>query len=413
MKISPKDAIYMDNHATTRIDPRVLDSMMPYLTDAYGNAASRTHAFGWQAEEAVQQAREQVAALLGARPKEIVFTSGATEADNLAIKGVVRFRAMKPAGDQACGRIVTMSTEHHAVLDSCRVLQRRNEARVLYLAPRSDGLLDLQALRDAVAEPTALVSIMHANNEIGVLQPIDEIADIAHQAGALFHTDAAQSAGKIALDVDADGIDLASISAHKMYGPKGVGALYVRARDRRVRLAPEMDGGGHERGMRSGTLNVAAIVGFGRACEIAARERAEEAERIRGLRDLLYRRLTAELDQVTVNGSLERRLAGNLNVSFACVEGESLLMGLPDIALSSGSACTSASLEPSYVLRAIGVDDELAHSSLRFGIGRFNTEEEIAVVADRVVSEVRRLRKLSPLYRHQPSSVSLESREAL
>jgi len=413
MRTPPKHSIHMDNHATTRTDARVLDVMMPYLAEAYGNAASRTHAFGWQAEEAVQQAREQVAGLIGARPKEIVFTSGATESDNLAIKGVVRFRAMKAGAYDTGACIVTMSTEHHAVLDSCRALQRRNEARVAYLAPRSDGLIDLDALRAAVDESTSLVSIMHANNEIGVLQPIREIAKIAHEAGALFHSDAAQSAGKIPLDVDADGIDLASISAHKMYGPKGVGALYVRAREPRVRLAPEMDGGGHERGMRSGTLNVAGIVGFGKACEIAAEERAEETERIQGLRDRLYRLLADGLDQVTVNGSLEQRLAGNLNVSFACVEGESLLMGLSDIAVSSGSACTSASLEPSYVLRAIGVSDELAHSSLRFGIGRFNTAEEIATVAERVIAEVKRLRKLSPLYRPEMSESVVESRGSL
>lgn len=412
MKQPSKGAIYLDNHATTRIDPRVLEAMMPFLTDAYGNAASRTHAFGWQAEEAVERAREQVAALIGARPREIVFTSGATEADNLAVKGRVRFERAR-SGKPDPARVVTLATEHHAVLDPCRALERSGEARVVYLVPRRDGLLDRERLTDALEQPATLVSVMHANNEIGVLQPIREIAELAHRAGALFHTDAAQSAGKVPLDVEADGIDLASLSAHKLYGPKGVGALFVRARNPRVRLLAELDGGGHERGMRSGTLNVAGVVGFGRACEIALEERDEEAERIRSLRDLLLERVVAGLDQVTVNGSLEQRLPGNLNLSFAHVEGESLLMGLHDVAVSSGSACTSASLEPSYVLRAIGVSDELAHSSLRFGIGRFNTREEILVSADRVIAEVKRLRKLSPLYRAEAPPAPLEGRHSL
>ncbi len=392
-----KTAIYMDNHATTRIDPRVLEAMMPSLTENYGNPASRTHDAGWQAEQAVDHAREQVARLIGARAKEIVFTSGATEADNLAVKGVVRMAARKRQGKLA--QVITVATEHHAVLDPCKVLEERGEAEILRLRPDAGGLIDPEAVRAAMTDCTVLVSVMHANNEIGVIAPIREIGAIARERGVFFHTDAAQSVGKIPFDVEKDCIDLASLSAHKFYGPKGVGALYVRARDPRVRLAAEMDGGGHERGMRSGTLNVPAIVGLGAACEIAAAERDSEAERVSALRDRLLERLGAEIDQIGINGDFGHRLPGNLNLSFACVEAESLLMGLRDIALSSGSACTSASLEPSYVLRALGLSDEAAHSSIRFGVGRFNTGAEIEIVADRVIAEVKRLRALSPHYK--------------
>ena len=385
--------IYLDNHATTRPDPRVVAEMMPYLTEVYGNPASRTHAFGWDAEKAVEVARARVARAIGARPNEIVFTSGATESDNLAIKGALEFRRER-------GRhVITVATEHKAVLDTCRRLEREGKAEVTVLRPLPSGLLDLDGLRAAVRPDTVLVSVMHANSEIGVIQSIADAGAIAHEVGAVFHTDAAQSVGKIPVDVDSMNVDLLSLSAHKLYGPKGVGALFVRARERRTRLNPQMDGGGQERGMRSGTLNVPGIVGLGAACEIAVAGMAEEARRVRGLRDRLRERLFAELDEIRLNGDLERRLPGNLNVSFGCVEGEALLMSLKDVALSSGSACTSASLEPSHVLRAIGVRDELAHGSIRFGIGRFNDEREIDTVAERVITEVRRLRAQSPLYR--------------
>jgi len=392
---SRRASIYMDNHATTRLDPRVLDAMMPYLRDHYGNAASRTHSYGWEAEAAVERARTQVAALIGASPKEIVWTSGATESDNLAIKGVVRFAQASAAKPH----IVTVQTEHKAVLDTCKTLERRGEARVTYLKPDPRGLIAPEQVEAALRPETVLVSIMHANNEIGVIQPIGEIGAVAREHGAFFHTDAAQSVGKIPVDIDAMHVDLLSISAHKLYGPKGAGALFVRSRAPRVRLAAEIDGGGHERGMRSGTVNVPGVVGLGTACELAGLELPAEAERVTRLRESLRSGLFAALDQIQVNGDLERRLPGNLHVSFACVEGESLLMALDDIALSSGSACTSATLEPSYVLKAIGTDDELAHSSLRFGLGRFTTAEEIDRVVERVVHEVRRLRALSPLYR--------------
>jgi len=384
--------IYLDNHATTRLDPRVLDAMMPYLTEHYGNAASRTHAYGWAAEEGVDKARKQVAALIGARSKEIVFTSGATESNNLAVKGVLDFYSER--GDH----IVTVKSEHKAVLDACRRLERAGLATVTYLKPDSRGLIDPRQVAEALTDRTVLVSVMHANSEIGVIQPLAEIGRITREAGVLFHTDAAQSAAKIPIDVDAMGVDLLSLSGHKIYGPKGVGALFVRAREPRVRLTPIIDGGGQEKGLRSGTLNVAGIVGLGAACEIGAAEMAEESHRVAALRDRLCRRLTTELDEVTVNGAMDPRLPGNLNLSFAFVEGESLLMGLREVALSSGSACTSASLEPSHVLRSIGLADEAAHSSIRFGLGRFNTAEEIELVADRVVAEVKRLRGFSPLY---------------
>jgi len=366
---------------------------MPYLTGRFGNAASRTHAFGWEAEEGVEKARAQVAALIGAHSREIVWTSGATESDNLAIKGALQFHRGK-------GRhIVTVATEHKAVLDSCKALVRDGLADVTTVKPRHDGILDLAALESAITDKTVLVSVMHANNEIGVLQPIAEIGALCRRKGVLFHSDAAQSAGRIAIDVEAMHVDLLSMSAHKMYGPKGVGALYVRSRNPRVRLTAQMDGGGHEHGLRSGTINVAGVVGMGAACAIAGAEMVQEAERLLALRERLRSGLFAHLDQLRVNGDLERRLPGNLNVSFACVEGESLMMGLRELAVSSGSACSSATLEPSYVLRSIGVGEELAHSSIRFGIGRFNTEEEIDYAVGRVVAEVRRLRGLSPFYR--------------
>lgn len=390
---SPARPVYLDNHATTRPDPRVVEAMMPFLTEAYGNAASRTHGYGWEAEAAVEAAREAVAAVIGARPREIVFTSGATESDNLAIKGLLDFQRER-------GRhIVTVETEHKAVLDTCRRLERSGHAEVTYLKPRGDGLLDLDDVATALRPDTVLLSVMHANSEIGVLQPIAEIGAIARDAGVLFHTDAAQSVGKVPVDVDAMRIDLLSMSAHKLYGPKGCGALFVRGRDPRVRLTPMMDGGGQERGLRSGTVNVPGVVGLGAACRVASEDMAEESTRILGLRERLRRRLEAELDEIRFNGDLERRLPGNLNVSFACVEGEALLMSLKDVALSSGSACTSASLEPSHVLRAIGLRDDLAHGSIRFGIGRFNDEREIDYVAERVISEVQRLREQSPVYR--------------
>jgi len=385
--------IYLDHHSTTPLDPRVLEAMMPYLTDRFGNAASRTHAFGWEAEEGVEKARKQVAAAVGAEPREIVWTSGATESDNLAIKGVLPF--LRERGRH----IVTMATEHKAVLDSCKALERDGAARVTRLKPRADGLLDLSALEAAIKPDTVLVSVMHANNEIGTVQPVEAVGEVCRRRGVLFHCDAAQTAGRLPIDVGQMKIDLLSMSAHKIYGPKGVGALYVRSRNPRVRLQAQIDGGGHERGMRSGTLNVAAIVGMGAALEIAVAERDTENARVVALRERLRRGLWEGLDQLVLNGDLERRLPGNLNVSFAHVEGESLMLGLREIAVSSGSACSSATLEPSYVLRSLGVRDEMAHSSIRFGIGRFNTEEEIDYAIGRVVAEVTRLRSLSPFYR--------------
>ncbi|HET8636694.1 MAG TPA: IscS subfamily cysteine desulfurase, partial [Acidobacteriaceae bacterium] len=369
--------IYMDNQATTPLDPRVLEAMMPWLTTKFGNAASRSHSFGWEAEAAVDHARKQVAALIGASPKEIVFTSGATESDNLALKGIAE------AYSERGNHIITQVTEHKAVLDTCHRLEKSG-GRITYLPVNSDGLISLDDLRSAIDDTTILVSIMAANNEIGVIQPIAEIGQICRERNVFFHSDAVQAAGKISLDVNAMNIDALSLSAHKLYGPKGVGALYVRRRSPKVEIAEQINGGGHERGMRSGTLNVPGIVGFGQACEIAAHEIAAEAERLRRLRDRLRQRLESALDQVRVNGTIdpEQRLPGNLNMSFAGVEGEALLMGLNDVALSTGSACTSASLEPSYVLRALGLGDEIAHSSLRFGLGRFNTEAEVDYTAD-------------------------------
>lgn len=385
----------MDNHATTRVDPRVLEAMLPFFTEQFGNASSRNHAFGWEAEAAVDKAREEVASLIGATSKsEIIFTSGATESDNLALKGVAEAYAHK--GDH----IVTCVTEHKAVLDSCNALEKRG-FRVSYLPVDRDGLVGCEQLHEALTDKTILVSIMAANNEIGTLQPVKEIGRIVKEKGILFHTDAAQAAGKIRLDVEEIGADLLSLSGHKMYGPKGVGALYVRSKKPPIKVNPVIDGGGHERGMRSGTLNVPGIVGLGMACRIAEKELAVEAERLVILREQLKNGILHNLDEVYVNGHATRRLPGNMNMSFACVEGESLLMALKDIAVSTGSACTSASLEPSYVLRALGLDDELAHTSIRFGLGRFNTAEEVGYAVDRVVQEVRRLRALSPLYKAQ------------
>ena len=383
--------IYMDCHATTPVDPRVLEAMLPYFRDRFGNAASRNHSFGWQAEEAVEAARKQIAGLIGATAREIVFTSGATESDNLAIKGAARMYREK--GDH----IITVVTEHKAVLDTGKHLQKEG-FQVTFLPVGRDGLVDLDRLRDAITPKTTVISVMAANNEIGVVQPIAEIGRIARERGVLFHTDAVQAAGKIPFDVEAMNVDMASLSAHKMYGPKGVGALYVRRRNPRVLLEPIIDGGGHERGMRSGTLNVPGIVGMGQASAIARADMAEEGRRVAALRDRLLAGMRNGLDEIFVNGSMEQRLPGNLNVSFAYVEGESLLMGISDVAVSSGSACTSATLEPSYVLKALGVGDELAHSSIRFGLGRFNTEEEVDYVAGKMVQVVTRLREMSPLY---------------
>jgi len=398
-----KKPVYMDNHATTRVDSRVLDAMLPYFTEKFGNAASRNHSFGWEAEEAVDRSRNQIAALIGAKPKEIIFTSGATESDNLAIKGVVEF--YKDKGNH----IISCVTEHKAVLDSCRALERAGKATVTYLPVDKYGMVDPDAVRRAITDKTVLITIMWANNEIGTIHPIAEIGKIAKEKGIVFHTDAVQAIGKVPVDFEKAGVDLASITAHKIYGPKGIGALYVRSKGPRVRLTPQMDGGGHERGMRSGTLNVPGIVGLGAACEISGKEMPDEAQRLIQLRSQLQAGLFERLDEIYVNGHPTERLPGNLNVSFAYVEGESLLMGINDIAVSSGSACTSATLEPSYVIRALGIDDELAHSSIRFGLGRFNTLEEVDYVTDRVSKEVKRLREMSPLYEMAKEGIDLKS----
>lgn len=392
--------IYLDHHSTTPMDPRVLEAMLPWFVEKFGNSASRTHSFGWEAEEAVEKARGEVAALIGAEAREIVWTSGATESDNLAIKGTLQFHRAKG------NHVVTVATEHKAVLDSCKALSRDGLADVTYLKPDADGLVSADLIQSALTDRTVVVSVMHANNEIGVIQPISEIGKLCRDRGVLFHTDAAQSLGKVPIDVRSMNVDLLSMSAHKCYGPKGVGALFVRMKNPRVRITSQMDGGGHERGMRSGTLNVPAIVGMGAACTIAAKEMETENVRVLALRQRLWAKLSAELDQIRLNGDPQRRLAGNLNVSFAHVEGESLMMGLREIAVSSGSACSSATLEPSYVLRAIGVSDDLAHSSIRFGIGRFNTEEEIDHVASRVIAEIHRLRRLSPFYKPSASPLA-------
>jgi cysteine desulfurase len=380
--------VYLDHHATTPVDPRVVNAMLPFFGLNFGNAASRAHSFGWAAEKAVEHARKRVAHLAGAQPREIVFTSGATESNNLAIKGAAE-------ANPARNHFITLATEHRAVLDPLRHLERQG-SRVTVLEPSPDGLLDLDQLRGAILPETLLVSVMYANNEIGVLQPVAEIGALCRERGVLFHCDAAQAFGKLPVDVNALKIDLMSASAHKLYGPKGIGFLYVRRSAPRFQLAAQMDGGGHEYRLRSGTLNVPAIVGFGEACAVCAREMPEEAARLALWRDRLLARLTAALDGVTVNGSLVHRLPGNLNLSFAGVDAETLLMALPDIALSTGSACTSGTPEPSHVLRALGVSDELAHSSIRIGLGRFNTEEELDHTAHRLIESVKKLRTLSP-----------------
>ncbi len=396
--------IYMDNHATSPMDPRVLEAMLPYFSVKFGNAASRNHSFGWEAEQGVEQAREQIARLIGATAKEIIFTSGATESNNLAIKGIAEM--YRERGNH----IITQGTEHKAVLETCKRLEKYGY-RVTYLPVKADGLIDLDDLRRAIDDKTILVTIMSANNEIGVIQPVAEIGNICHEKGVIFHTDAVQAVGKIPVDVQAMNIDVLSLTAHKIYGPKGVGALYVRRRNPRVQIAAQIDGGGHERGMRSGTLNVPGIVGLGKACAIAQEEMATEAVRLRAMRDHLRARLEAELDYVEVNGSWEHRLPGNLNMSFIYVEGESLLMGINDVAVSSGSACTSATLEPSYVLKALGLGDDVAHSSIRFGLGRFNTMAECDYVADKVIGIVKKLRELSPLYEMVKEGIDLSKIE--
>ena len=395
--------IYLDNNATTPLDPRVLEAMLPYFTSKFGNAASRNHAFGWVAEEGVDYAREQVAKLIGCTEKEIIFTSGATEADNLAIKGVYEMYAEKG------NHIITATTEHKAVLDTCKHLEKQG-AKVTYLNVKEDGLIDLAELEAAMTPETILVTIMYGNNEIGVIQPIKEIAAIAHQHGALFFTDATQAVGKIPVNVIEDGIDLMAFSAHKMYGPKGVGALYVRRKNPRVKVTSQMDGGGHERGMRSGTLNVPGIVGLGKACELCRLEMDEEAKRLSALRDKLEAALTT-MEESYVNGSTAHRLPHVANISFKYVEGEGLMMAMKDLAVSSGSACTSASLEPSYVLKNLGLSDELAHSSIRFGLGRFTTEAEVDYAIENTKKAVNHLRDLSPLWEMFKEGVDLSKIE--
>jgi cysteine desulfurase len=395
--------IFMDNHSTTPLDPRVLEEMLPFFTDKFGNAASRNHAFGWAAEEAVEYARERIAKLIGAQSeKEIVFTSGATESDNLALKGVAEF--YKEKGNH----IITTVTEHKAILDTCKRLEKEGFT-VTYLPVDKAGLVSPEQVKNAITDKTILVSIMLANNEIGTVQPLAEIGKITRERGVLLHTDAVQGIGKVEFDVQKMNVDLASLTAHKMYGPKGVGALYVRRSKPRVRIVAQMDGGGHERGMRSGTLNVPGIVGFGKAAEIMLQEGKEENARILRLRERLRSKLQEALPECFLNGSLEHRLPGNLNLSFAFVEGEAMMMAIKDVAVSSGSACTSASLEPSYVLRSLGVGDELAHSSIRFGIGRFNTEEEIDYVAELVIAKVKHLRDMSPLWEMHQEGIDLKS----
>ncbi|MDB5137388.1 MAG: IscS subfamily cysteine desulfurase [Mucilaginibacter sp.] len=395
--------IYLDNNATTPMDPRVLEAMLPYFNQKFGNAASRNHAFGWVAEEAVDYAREQVAKIIGANEKEIIFTSGATEADNLAIKGV--FEMYKDKGNH----IITTTTEHKAVLDTCNHVEKLG-GRVTYLPVQADGLVNLQELEAAMTSETILVSVMYGNNEIGVIQPIKEIAAIAHKYGALFMTDATQAVGKIPVDVIADGIDLLAFTAHKIYGPKGVGALYVRRKGPRVKVTAQMDGGGHERGMRSGTLNVPGIVGFGKACELCMQEMEGEAKRLSALRDKLQTSLL-QLEESYVNGNVEHRLPHVANISFKYVEGEGLMMAMKDLAVSSGSACTSASLEPSYVLKSLGLSDDLAHSSIRFGLGRFTTEEEVDYAIEVTKKSVTHLRDLSPLWEMFKEGIDLDSIE--
>jgi cysteine desulfurase len=396
--------IYMDNHATTPMDPRVLDAMLPYFGKIFGNAASRNHQFGWEAEQAVDKAREQVAKLIGCTPKEIIFTSGATESNNLAIKGIAEM--YRERGNH----IITQVTEHKAVLDTCKKLERQG-FEVTYLPVETDGLVSIERLKAAITDKTILVTIMFANNEIGVVQPVEEIGKLCHEKGIIFHTDGVQAVGKIPVDVQKDNIDVLSLTAHKIYGPKGVGALYVRRRNPRVQITEQINGGGHERGMRSGTLNVPGIVGLGAACKIAGAEMEAEAKRLAELRDYLKAKFEDALDYVHVNGNMDHHLPGNLNMSFVHVEGESLLMGINDVAVSSGSACTSATLEPSYVLKALGLGDDVAHSSIRFGLGRFNNKAEVDYVSDKVIDVVRHLREMSPLYEMVKEGIDLSKIE--
>lgn len=395
--------IYLDNNATTKPDPQVVEAMLPYFTEFYGNAASRNHSFGWKAEEAVDYARQQVADLINANSKEIIFTSGATESNNLAIKGV--FEMYREKGNH----IITVNIEHKAVLDTCRHLEKMG-AEVTYLKPSIDGLVSIEQIKNAIKPETILITVMYANNEIGCINPIKEIGELAHQNNILFHTDATQAIGKIPVDVIADNIDLASFSGHKIYGPKGIGALYVRRKNPRVKVTSQIDGGGHERGMRSGTLNVTGIVGLGKACEIAGKQMAEESQRLSKLRDKLEAELL-KLEETYLNGSITKRLPHVSNISFKYIEGEGLMMGVKDIAVSSGSACTSASLEPSYVLKNLGLDDELAHSSLRFGLGRFTTEEEIDYTIEHVKTAVTKLREMSPLWEMFKEGIDLKTVE--
>ena len=395
--------IYMDNHATTPMDPRVLETMVPYFTQTFGNAASRTHRFGWEAEAAVEDARDVIAQLIGAESgKEIVFTSGATESNNVAIKGVADYYKSKG------NHIITSVIEHKAVLDSCKRLEKEG-FEVTYLPVDTTGMVDPERVRAAITDKTILVSIMLANNEVGTIQPLAAIGEITREKGVLLHCDAVQGVGKTAFDVNKMNVDLASVTAHKLYGPKGCGALYIRRKKPRVRLVAQMDGGGHERGNRSGTLNVPGIVGFAKAAKIILQEGVAENERILGLRERLHQRITARLDEVVLNGHPTQRLPGNLNLSFSFVEGEGLMMAIKDVAVSSGSACTSASLEPSYVLRSMGLDEEMAHSSIRFGIGRFNTQEEIDFVADLMIDKVKRLRDMSPLYEMHQQGIDIKT----
>jgi len=394
--------IYMDNHSTTQCDPRVVEAMLPYFTEKYGNSASRNHSFGWEAEEGVDQARKQIAKIINADSKEIVFTSGATESDNLALKGVAEMYREK--GDH----IITSSTEHRAVIDTAKALEKKG-VKVTFLPVDKAGMINPEDVREAITDKTILISIMLANNEIGTIHPVKEIGKIAKEKGVLFHCDATQGVGKIPVDVQDMGIDLMSFTAHKIYGPKGIGALYVRRKAPRVRLVPMIDGGGHERGMRSGTLPVPLVVGFGKAVELCEQEMATESVRIKDLRDRLQDGIMGPMEEVYINGHPTERLPGNLNISFAYVEGEALLMGVKEIALSSGSACTSATLEPSYVLRALGVGSDLAHSSIRFGIGRFTTPEEVDYTIDRMIKAVNHLREMSPLYEMAKEGIDIKS----
>lgn len=395
--------IYLDNNATTPMDPRVLDAMLPYFVDKFGNAASRNHPFGWVAEEAVDYAREQIAQLIGCNEKEIIFTSGATESNNLAIKGV--FEMYQSKGNH----VITLTTEHKAVLDTCHHIEKMG-AEVTFLEVEADGLVDLAKLEAAIKPNTILISIMYGNNEIGVIQPMKKISEIARKHGVLLHTDGTQAVGKVPVNVDTDGIDLMSFTAHKMYGPKGVGALYVRRKNPRVKVTAQMDGGGHERGMRSGTLNVPGIVGLGKACELARLEMDQDAKRLSALRDKLENALS-QLEESYVNGNKESRLPHTTNISFKYVEGEGLMMAMKDLAVSSGSACTSASLEPSYVLKSLGLNDDLAHSSIRFGLGRFTTDEEVDYAIEVTRNAVNKLREMSPLWEMFKEGIDLDSVE--